>query len=292
MRPPAFESYWENIDAELEATPARPVIEELPLRSNEHATLYGLRLTSIGPYRIFGYLSVPRGDGPFPALYLAPRYGSVNHIPDYNDRLRYLCLQIMHRGQRLADQPYAASYPGLLTDGIADPEQYVYRGIVADCLRGAEYLLSHPAVDPERVAILGDDLALITAARRSGFGTVLGMDLMFYRLAEARKATSAYPVEEINDYLRANPDEVADVEATLALFDPTYHARDIDAQVKVILALDDDEWYDPLVDELGERAETYQLTQRGRVDDDELDRMLAERLGAPAMSRFVRAYRD
>src|SRR5690606_30670623 len=212
MRPPNFYGYWENIDAELEAIPARPLIEEIPLRSNEHAILYGLRLTSIGPYRIFGYLSVPRGEGPFPALYLTPWYGSVNHIPDYNDRMRYVCLQIMHRGQRLADQPYSAAYPGLLTEGIDDPEQYAFRGIAADCLRGAEYLLSHPAVDTGRVAIQGDDLALIVAARRGGFGTVVIDDLLFYRLAEARATTSPYPIEEVNAYLRANPDDQDDVE--------------------------------------------------------------------------------
>ncbi|HLT19101.1 MAG TPA: acetylxylan esterase [Thermomicrobiales bacterium] len=290
MRPPNFDGYWENIDAELEAIPARPLIEEIPLRSNEHAILYGLRLTSIGPYRIFGYLSVPRGEGPFPALYLTPWYGSVNHIPDYNDRMRYVCLQIMHRGQRLADQPYSAAYPGLLTEGIDDPEQYAFRGIAADCLRGAEYLLSHPAVDTGRVAIQGDDLALIVAARRGGFGTVVIDDLLFYRLAEARATTSAYPIEEVNDYLRANPDDQDDVEATLALFDPLYHAASIDAHV--ILAVDDDEWCDPLLDELGDRAEVYRLTHRGRTDNDELDRRLAARLGAPVMSRFARAYRD
>lgn len=86
--------------------------------------MYALRLTSLGPYRIFGYLSVPPRQGPFPELLAAPHYGSVNHLPH------------MHRGQRLADQPFAAAYPGLLTLGIEDPRIYIYRGIVADCLCG------------------------------------------------------------------------------------------------------------------------------------------------------------
>ncbi len=289
MRPANFDSYWENVDAELETMPAKPVLEELPFRSNPHSKVYALKLTSIGPYRIFGYLCVPTGEGPFPALLQTPRYGSVNHIPDYNDRLRYVCLQIMHRGQRLADQPYAASYPGLLTDGIDDADNYVFRGIVADCLRAAEYLLTRAEVDLERMTIQGDDLALITAARRSGFSLVQAAGLVFYQLAEQRHATSAYPVEEVNEYIRAHTDREADVNGTLALFDPLHHAPDIVSDV--ILSVGGDESrYEPLKNAIGTRYESYQLTHRGGTDHDALDRLIARRMNVQPMSRFIRTF--
>src|SRR5262249_53244357 len=143
-RPSDFDDYWDAVDRDLVAVPAAPELELAPRRSTDFATAYNLRLTSIGPYRIFGFFSVPKGSGPFPALLYAPRYGSVNQPPHYDDRQRYVCLSIMHRGQRLADQPFAASYPGLLTHGIDTPRGYIYRGIVADCLRGAEWLASRP----------------------------------------------------------------------------------------------------------------------------------------------------
>ena len=148
-RPADFEAYWDGVDEELARYPMAAEMERNALRSTEFATVYNVRLTSIGPYRIFGYYSVPVGDGPFPGLMNAPRYGSVNHVPHYDDRERYATLTLMHRGQRLADQPFAASYPGLLTLGIDSPATYIYRGIVADCLRGAEFLLSRPEVDGE-----------------------------------------------------------------------------------------------------------------------------------------------
>ena len=289
MRPANFDSYWDNVDAELAMLPAQPVLEEIPLRSNEHSTVYELSLTSIGPYRVFGYLCVPTGEGPFPAILQTPRYGSVNHIPDYNDRLRYICLQIMHRGQRLADQPYAAAYPGLLTEGIDDPEHYIYRGIVADCLRGAEFLLSRSDVDPARVAVQGDDLALITAARRSGFALVSVSGLTFYRLDELRGKTTAYPVEEVNEYARAHPDQEEAIAQTLALFDPVHHATSIAADV--ILAVGGDIGrYDQLAAEIGDGLQTYTLTHLGGADQDELDRLVANRLGVDPMSRFIREF--
>ncbi len=201
-RPSDFDAYWDAVDRELAAYPAAPELEVLPLRTTDDATVFSVRLTSIGPYRIFGYYSVPVGDGPFPALLQTPGYGSVNHVPAYELRQRYVVLTIMHRGQRLADQPFAASYPGLLTLGIDDPATYVYRGIVADCLRGADFLLSRSEVDAGRVGVIGGDLALIVAARRPEVAAVQASGLLHYRMLESARRTREYPVEELNDYLR------------------------------------------------------------------------------------------
>src|SRR5687767_534837 len=170
----------------------------MPEHSTASSTTWFVRLTSIGPYRVSGYYSVPNSPGPHPGLLLTPRYGSVNHVPDFHDRERYAVLQLIHRGQRLADQPFAAAYPGLLTVGIESPETFVYRGIVADCLRGAEFLLSQPELDRARVAVQGDDLALLTAARRQGFTAVLAEELLLYRLLDAAGRGDAYPAEEVN----------------------------------------------------------------------------------------------
>ncbi len=222
-----FTAFWDAIDAELARIDAAPALTETPLRSTEFSTSYDLKLTSIGPYRIFGYLSVPKGDGPFPALLLSPRYGSVNNPPHWDDRRRYVVLTLMHRGQRLADTPFQAEYPGLLTLGIELPETWVYRGIMADILRGAEYLLAHPQVDPARVAIAGDDLGLIAAARRPGFSTVNLTMFHLYRILEARLRTDAYPIEELNEYLAMYPNAADAVENTLSYFDPIVHASGI-----------------------------------------------------------------
>src|SRR5262245_32262251 len=78
--PADFDQYWQQTLDLLASYPACPEIDILPLRTTDFATLYGVRLTSLGPYRVFGYLSVPTGVGPFPALYYAPRYQSVLEI--------------------------------------------------------------------------------------------------------------------------------------------------------------------------------------------------------------------
>lgn len=291
-RPDDFDAYWDRVDQELAQLPPAPELTPMPLHGTDFGTVYALKLTSIGPYRIFGYYCVPHGDGPFPALLQTPRYGSVNHIPDYYDRMRYAVLQIMHRGQRLADQPFAAAYPGLLTLGIDDPATYVYRGIVADCLRGAEFLLSRPEVDKDRVAVAGDDLALITAARRPGFALAQIGGLMFYRLMEARERTSAYPIEEVNDELRMHPERTAAVARTLAYVDPLHHAPRVESTVILSTgdpgSLSGPDWLRPLSDALGGTVVPYAMTHEGGTDHDRIDAMMAERLATKPMSRFRR----
>src|SRR5713101_6151296 len=56
--PADFDQYWQQTLDAFAGYPACPEIDVLPLRSTAFATLYGVRLTSPGPYRVFGYLSI------------------------------------------------------------------------------------------------------------------------------------------------------------------------------------------------------------------------------------------
>ncbi|MEJ3654165.1 acetylxylan esterase [Actinomycetes bacterium KLBMP 9759] len=249
----AFEEYWAAVDAELAAAPSRPVLTPVPARSTEAFTGYDVRLSSIGGYRIFGFLSVPRGDGPFPGLLDTPRYGSVNLAPHYRDRLRYVVFAVMHRGQRLADSPFQAAYPGLFTMGIDDPATWVYRAIVADCLRGAEFLLEHPAVDPARVGVRGDDLALVTASRRPRFSAV--------HVNGPLDAPG-----ELADLLRAEPAAERAVHAALALVDPDAH---------------------PVAVPVLRVGHGFEPTHEDAADDTAADAWLAGQLGVAPMAKFA-----
>lgn len=221
--PADFHAYWQATLDDLARYPACPEIDLLPLRSTAFATLYGVRLTSLGPYRLFGYLSIPTGTGPFPAIYCAPKYQSVLEIIAQGtanlQRSRYITFALAARGQRHADTPYAAMFPGLLTEGIDRAMSYIFRGIVADSVRGVQYLLTRRELDPARVVVLGNDMALITAALSPGVTHVVTAPALFYDTAALAPRTQAYPLEEINDYLRMFPARAEAVRRTLAYFD-------------------------------------------------------------------------
>lgn len=218
-----FEQYWSDTLEELAGYPAKPEAGLLPMRCTEFATMYSVRLTSIGPYRLFGYLSIPQGDGPFPAIYYAPKYQSVlEPIPQGSAnflRSRFVVLALAGRGQRLSDSPYSAGFPGHLTEGIDDAWSYIFRGTAADSVRGLEYLLTRPEVDAGRVVAIGNDMALISAALGDGATHVISQPGLFVDTLSKAAASGDYPLEEINDYLTLYPERRDAVANTLSHFD-------------------------------------------------------------------------
>ena len=278
-------NFWSTLDEELATFPARPVVEHMPARSTSDFSGYEVRLSGLDGYRLFGYLSVPTGPGPFPGLLEIPRHGSVNNPPHYVDRLRYVVFTPMHRGQRRADSPFAASYPGLFTLGITSPERYIYRSIVADCLRFAEFLLCQPTVDTSRVGLVGDDLALITAARRPWFAAVQVNGPLLHNALRLRLYTTEYPLEELNDHLRLRPEDEPSIARTLALFDPVAHAPGVTART-LIAVPGESPWSSDLLAGLV-HLETYRLTHEDAVDVRAMDSWLANQLGTEPKARYV-----
>ena len=283
----AFDEYWRETLEELGRCPARPEIEPIPLRTTDFATLYGVRLTSFGPYRLFGYLSIPRGTGPFPAIYYAPKYQSVLEIIPQGtanlQRSRYVTFSLAGRGQRNADTPYAAMFPGLLTEGIDDAASYVFRGIAADAVRGLEFLLARGEVDAERVVVVGNDLALIAAALTPGARHVVTTPALFYRTAELSPRTQAYPLEEINDYVRSFPARAEAARRTLAHFDLTAFAPRVTAATLVMAgspgSLLDGTALSPLLSQLKGPVTVHESEQSTYKDGLYAERWMAAQCG-------------
>lgn len=276
------EQFWAQAMAELMSRPPRPEVDDLPIRSTSFSDGYGVKLTSLGDYRLFAYYSVPHGSGPFPAIYHAPGYASVVQVPPYEERRSHVCLSLCARGQRLSDKPYAAAYPGLLTDGIHDPWQSPMRGIVADACRGVDFLKLRAEVDPSRIVVVGSDMALFTAALRSEVRAAVVADPFLPELAEIAPTTSAYPYEEVNDYLRHRPDQREAVRSTLAHLDPLYLASRITSEV--LITCGESGLFNPrraraLADAIGPRAQVYVRTGRGALDRQHVERWIAERTG-------------
>jgi len=283
--------WWNGIDDELAALDAAPELTHDPLRSNDIFDTYWMRMTSLDRYVIAAWLNIPKGDGPFPAVMYTPTHMSVVTPAPYEFRTRAVTMNVISRGQRGADKPYAAAYPGHLTLGIKDPESYIYRGVVADTIRAWEVLKSLPQVDASRMAMIGTDLALLVNARRPGAKAIHVNAGFWYRILDIAASTDLYPFEEINDHLRTWPDQREIVARTLAHLDPVHHADRVTA--KALLHRDresrmaDDDWYAPLVSRMATEPDFLDVTHLGQVDYDAADAWLSAQLG---MDPFPRSW--
>ncbi len=274
-RPADFDDYWQQVCRELEATPMAAEEEHLPIRSTEFSDCYAVRFTSIGPYRLLGYLSIPHGDGPFPTLLYGPSYRSVVEPLPQGDSIdkrgRFLIFSAAGRGQRNADQPFAARFPGLMTEGIDTPASYIFRGIVADWLRAVDYVLTRPEVDRSRLAAIrpADGLALTAAALRREVTHVVAAPGSFYNVHEQTP-------EEVEDYLRLYPKKREQVERTLAYFDPLYFASKVRTRT---LLWADPEMVAPLTNALNGETEVRPSESSTYKDGLYQERWIAKQFG-------------
>ncbi len=284
-----IDQWWGHLDDDLDQLEAHPEFEHDLLRSHDLFDTYRVRMTSLDRYVIAAWLSVPKGDGPFPAVMYTPTYMSVVTPAPYEFRTRAITMNVISRGQRGADRPYAAAFPGHLTVGIDDPDRYIFRGVVADTIRAWEVLRNYPKVDTDRRAMIGTDFALLVNARRPGAKAMHVTGSFWYRMKEIAAGTEAYPFEEINDHLRMRPSQEKAVARTLAHFDPQYQAERITAQV--LFNRDqaspngNDAWFAPLASRLATEPTFLDMTHRGQTDYDAMDAWLSDELGMPAYPR-------
>ena len=281
IRPADFDSYWAEMLQALKEMPIAPEETELPLRSTEFCTAYTVHFTSVGPYRLFAYLSVPEGEGPFPTLIYLPPYQSVVGVMPLGEanekRGRFVTFALAARGQRHADKPYAASFPGMLTDRIDDPQRYIFRSFVADCCRAVDYLLTRPEVDQTRLAaMVANELPLLTAALHPGLTHVAATPALFYATMDQAPRTDIYPLEEINDYLRLYPDRRTAVGRTLAYFDPLFFAPSV--RIPTLL-WGNPKTIAPLAEAMGGEVEVREPAYSGYKDGLYQEQWLARQFG-------------
>lgn len=281
--------WWESIDDDLARLDANPEFTHDPLRSSEHADTYWVRMTSVDNYVIAAWLSVPKGDGPFPAVMYTPAHMSVVTPAPWEFRMRAVTMNVVSRGQRGADKPYAAAFPGHLTEGIKDPNGYIHRGVVADTIRAWEVLRDHSKIDQNRMAMIGTDLALLADARRPGAKAVHVTASFWYRMPEIAAQSEAYPLEELNDYLRWRPESREAVMRTLAHLDPIHQAERIQADVLFHRDQEspvlDDRWYGPLLSRMTVTPSFLDMTHEDQTDYDAMDAWIAEHLGMEPFPR-------
>jgi cephalosporin-C deacetylase-like acetyl esterase len=238
---PDFDAFWDTLDRELAIAPVDLRLERDSFYSQPEWNIYRMHYRGLDGYRLFAWLSIPtnaQGET-LPALLRMPDYASVHDIAYTSLRHNAVVMNPSYRGQRLSDASFQARYPGLLTEGIDRPEAFVMGRVFADGLRAVDALLgqTEAAIGPLALtgAGLGGSLALAAAARRPRVNAVAADTPLALGHPDALEAGLAYPLAELNDYLRMYPQQRDGLLANSSPLDPVKIAPGVGAPVLLSL---------------------------------------------------------
>ncbi|HEU0164739.1 MAG TPA: acetylxylan esterase [Thermomicrobiales bacterium] len=248
VRPPDFDAFWADVQAELDATPLDPTLEPVPMRSTPEVEVFEIGYTSLDGVRIAGWYCRPRESyiaGPYPGLSIVPGYVSEPTLPKSWAKLGYAAIGVAPRGKLRSNRQFNPGYPGLLIHNIVDRNTYSYRAFYADAARAIDFLVARPEVIADRIGVHGSSqggaLTLTTAAMRPQNVTCGAAGAPYLTgFMDAAHLTHSYPYEEMNEYLRLHPEREAAMRETVVYFDCINFAPSIEAPMLVYAGENDD----------------------------------------------------
>ena len=235
--PADFNAFWQQTLTDARGHPLAATFTPVDpgLKSFD---VFDVTYAGYGGQPIKGWLLTPRGARErLPCIVQYIGYGGGRAFPiNWIDwpSLGYAHFVMDTRGQGSAwiqgdtpDPEPAESnphYPGFMTRGILDPQTYYYRRVFTDAVRAVEAALSHPLVDPSRLAVTGvsqgGGITLAAAGLAPELVKAVMPDVPF--LCHYRRAThlvDTLPYSEITRYLKTHRDRVGTVFHTLSYFD-------------------------------------------------------------------------
>ncbi|MEE3166623.1 MAG: acetylxylan esterase [Chloroflexota bacterium] len=243
--PDDFDEFWDSTLEQLSGISLKPVITAEPLRSNDDVHVFNVTYLSLGGLEISAWYSLPtQGDGLFPAVINFPGYKSEPPVRRDWAKKGVAVLSVAVRGKLKSSSEFNPGYPGLLTSGLESKENYGYRGVISDCVRGVDFLRSRPEIDSDRIYACGSSqgggLTLITSALRPEIKAGVAGYPFLCCYPEAMSLLRSYPYDELACYARAYPEEVEQMLETLRYFDAVNFAPRIKCPMVVGIALDDE----------------------------------------------------
>jgi len=164
--PADFDQFWSEAKRALAGLPVDARLTLLPDYSTATVNTYHVSLQNIGndgnPSRFYGILCEPKAEGKYPALLNVPGAG----VRPYRGLVSLaeqgiITLQVgIHGLPVILDQSvYEALGRGALngywTFGLDSRDRYYYKRVYLGCLRGNDFLVSHPKWDGRNLGVTG-----------------------------------------------------------------------------------------------------------------------------------------
>jgi cephalosporin-C deacetylase len=234
--PADFDTFWNETLATTRSFPLEARFE--PVETGlMFLDVFDVTFRGYGGQPIKGWFLIPRDrQGPLPCIVEYIGYGGGRGHPyDWlfwgNMGYAHFIMDVRGQGSswRSGDTPDLETdggnpqIPGFMTRGILDPRTYFYRRVFSDAVRAVEAARSNPAVNPQRVAVLGGSqgggITLAVAGLLSDLAATLPDVPFLCHIRHATEVTDSYPYFEIQNFLKIHRGKVDTVFHTLSYFD-------------------------------------------------------------------------
>ena len=246
VKPHDFQEFWRQTLEATERVDLNPRLTLDPMRSNYHVEVFEAVYRSYESVEIAGWYARPRNHpDPLPGLLFVPGYVSEPKLPTDLARDGYAVFSAAPRNKLRSNRVFNPGYPGLLTHNIESRSTYGYRGFYMDAVRAFDFLAQMPEVDQRRLGVLGGSqggaLTLLVSSLRNNVVAAASAGAPYLcSMMDSASLTRTYPYEEINDYLRLNPESESTVRDTLNLYDIHNFVDQIKCPIIVNVGLKDD----------------------------------------------------
>ena len=174
VMPPDFDEFWATARKVLAAVPMDAQVVKSEKDSSDRVSCYQVSLANVDGKRVHGWLSVPKGKGPFPAILTVPGAGVSGIGPDkHHALLGALSMNIIIHDLPVDQSKafYREQAKGPLKNywdiGKDDRDKNYYRDVVLGCVRCLDYLVSRSDYNGKDLAVTGGSqggaLTLITS---------------------------------------------------------------------------------------------------------------------------------
>jgi cephalosporin-C deacetylase len=253
--PEDFEAFWSATVSEARKTSRDVNIVKVDT-SLKAIEAFDLTFAGFGGHPIKGWLTRPaQAQERLPLVVQFAGYGGGRGFA--HDQLHWAASGYAHfrmdtRGQGsdydsgdTADPVGSApSFPGFMTRGILDREDYYYRRLLTDCVRAIDALANLSFIDTDRIAVCGGSqgggMSLAVAGLDPRIHAVMADVPFLCDFPRALNVAVREPYTEIVKFLAQHRDKKDKVFETLSYFDCVNFARHARAPALFSVALMDD----------------------------------------------------
>jgi cephalosporin-C deacetylase len=159
-KPADFDAFWQTVKNDLAKVKPNYKITAMPKLDKDRRHVYAIEMQSLGNMTIRGWLTVPITTNPnrkFSVLLGLPGY-QVNLEPlmGIDEDLAIITLNV--RGQGNSRGPIDTRKDEFIFYHIDDKNNYVMRGVVADCLRAVDFICSRPDLKHDQILASGGSM--------------------------------------------------------------------------------------------------------------------------------------